>query len=58
MVIFVKLCSGPGIDAQTLRYGLGYQQYRQKIYNLNYEHKHTEMPKKLEQRKIKLAIES
>jgi hypothetical protein len=58
MVIFVKLCSGPGIDAHTLRSGLGYQQYTQKIYNLNYEHKHTEMPNKLEQRKIKLAIES
>ena len=58
MVIFVKFFSGLGIDAYTVRYGLGYQQYRQKIYNLNYEHKHTEMPNKLEQRKIKLAIES
>ena len=58
MVIFVKLCSGPGIDAHTLRSGLGYQQYTHKIYNINYEHKHNEMPNKLEQRKIKLAIES
>jgi hypothetical protein len=58
MVIFVKFCSGLGIDAHTLRYGIGYQQYTYKIYNLKYEHKHSEMPNKLEQQKIKIAIDS